>query len=82
MAYQENSVSIPYYDVFLYMLENSKSPNIVPLAHDKFWVEYHRAEERILRTETSINDILIEAENEIQKELVKSKRYYNYLNDD
>ena len=82
VAYQENSVSIPYYDVFLYMLENSKSPNIVPLAHDKFWVEYHRAEERILRTETSINDILIEAENEIQKELVKSKRYYNYLNYD
>ena len=78
-AYQSDYPTIPFYDVFLSMLENSKTPNIIPLAHDKFWVEYHRAEERVIRTNVSIHTILNEAENEIQRELVKSKRYYEYL---
>ncbi|OUX35468.1 MAG: hypothetical protein CBE24_00050 [bacterium TMED264] len=79
-ALNDNQKELPFYHVFLEMLKKSKSPNILPLAHDKFWMEYHRAEERILRSDLSIESILEETESEVQRELKKAERYYKHVN--
>jgi len=73
------SKEMPFGDIFISQLQNSKSPSIIPLAHDKFWEEYDRAEERILRNTGVISEILSNAETQIQLELNKSKRYYEYV---
>ena len=80
VALRKDSKRTPFYDVFISQLEHSKSPSIIPLAHDKFWEEYIRAEERIIRRIDPVKAILTNAENQIQFELDKSIRYYNFVN--
>ncbi len=60
-------------------MHRSKSPSIIPLAHDTFWREYTRAEERIIRNISTMEKNLLEAEKRIQTELDKSFRYYDYV---
>jgi hypothetical protein len=60
-------------------MHRSKSPSIIPLAHDTFWREYTRAEERIIRNISTMEKNLVEAEKRIQTELDKSFRYYDYV---
>ena len=79
VALMRQSKEMPFGDIFISQLQNSKSPSIIPLAHDKFWEEYDRAEERILRNTGVISEILSNAETQIQLELNKSKRYYEYV---
>ena len=67
------------YQVFLDQMHRSKSPSIIPLAHDTFWREYTRAEERIIRSISTMEKNLAEAEKRIQTELDKSFRYYDYV---
>ena len=67
------------YKVFLDQIYKSRSPSIIPLAHDAFWREYSRAEERIIHNYSTIEENLKEAEERIQLELDKSYRYHDYV---
>ena len=79
VALMRQSREMPFGDIFISQLKASKSPSIIPLAHDKFWEEYDRAEEKIIRNNDVISKVLSLAENQIQLELNKSKKYYDYV---
>jgi hypothetical protein len=78
-AYHPEFLVEKNYKVFLDQMQRSKSPSIIPLAHDTFWREYTRAEERIIRNISTMEKNLLEAEKRIQTELDKSFRYYDYV---
>jgi len=78
-AYHPEFLVEKNYKVFLDQMHRSKSPSIIPLAHDTFWREYTRAEERIIRNISTMEKNLLEAEKRIQTELDKSFRYYDYV---
>ena len=73
------SKEMPFGDIFISQLRVSKSPSIIPLAHDKFWEEYDRAEQRVIRNNANVSKVLSIAENQIQLELIKSKKYYDFV---
>ena len=73
------SKEMPFGDIFISQLRVSKSPSIIPLAHDKFWEEYDRAEQRVIRNNANVSKSLSIAENQIQLELNKSKKYYDFV---
>jgi len=69
----------PYYNIFMDQLKVSRSPSIVPLAHDIFWREYKLAEDRIIMSDQNIDEILETAQNNVQTSLDKSLKYYEYI---
>jgi len=78
-AYDSMNYKFPYYNIFLNQLEVSKSPSIVPLAHDMFWREYKLAEEKVVMGNKSIDEVLQIAENNVQNSLDKALKYYEYV---
>ena len=79
VALMRQSKEMPFGDIFISQLRVSKSPSIIPLAHDKFWEEYDRAEQRVIRNNANVSKVLSIAENQIQLELNKSKKYYDFV---
>ncbi|MCK7528623.1 MAG: hypothetical protein MZV64_69255 [Ignavibacteriales bacterium] len=55
--------------IFVDLLEHSKTPTIVPLAHDVFWREYMGAQERAIHKIQSPVEALKQAEKTIQMHL-------------
>lgn len=65
--------------VFVDLLNHSKTPAIVPLAHDVFWREYMGAQERVIHKLQSPEDALKQAEKTIQIHLDETIQYDNYV---
>jgi len=65
--------------IFVELLEHSKTPTIVPLAHDVFWREYMGAQERIVHKIQTPLIALKQAEKTIQMHLDETLEYDNYV---
>lgn len=65
--------------IFVDLLEHSKTPAIVPLAHDVFWREYMGAQEKVIHKIQSPLAALKEAEKTIQSNLDEAIEYDNYV---
>lgn len=65
--------------VFTDLLEHSKTPAIVPLAHDVFWREFMGAQERVIHKIQTPFDALKQAEKTIQIHLDETIEYDNYV---
>lgn len=65
--------------IFVDLLEHSKTPTIVPLAHDVFWREFMGAQERVVHKIQSPFDALTQAEKTIQMHLNETIEYDNYV---
>lgn len=65
--------------IFVDLLEHSKTPAIVPMAHDVFWREYMGAQERVIHKIQSPAEALIQAERTIQLHLDETIEYDNYV---
>ena len=65
--------------IFVDLLEHSKTPTIVPLAHDVFWREYMGAQERAIHKIQSPIEALKQAEKTIQMHLDETTEYDNYV---
>lgn len=65
--------------VFTDLLGHSKTPAIVPLAHDVFWREFMGAQERVIHNIQSPFDALKQAERTIQIHLDETIEYDNYV---
>jgi len=65
--------------VFTDLLEHSKTPAIIPLAHDVFWREFMGAQERVIHKIQSPFDALKQAERTIQIHLDETIEYDNYV---
>ncbi len=69
----------PSNKIFVDLLEKSKTPTVVPLAHDVFWREYMGAQERVVHNIQSPEDALKQAERTIQMHLNETIEYDNYV---
>lgn len=69
----------PSNKIFVDLLEHSKTPAIVPLAHDVFWREYMGAQERVIHKIQSPQEALKQAERTIQMHLAETIEYDNYV---
>jgi len=65
--------------IFVDLLEHSKTPTIVPLAHDVFWREYMGAQERVAHKIQTPVEALKQAEKTIQMHLDETIEYDNYV---
>ncbi len=65
--------------IFVDLLEHSKTPTIVPLAHDVFWREYMGAQERVIHKIQTPVEALKQAEKTIQMHLNETIEYDNYV---
>jgi multiple sugar transport system substrate-binding protein len=65
--------------IFVDLLEHSKTPTIVPLAHDVFWREYMGAQERVIHKIQTPLEALKQAERTIQMHLDETIEYDNYV---
>lgn len=66
-------------NVFTDLLSHSKTPTIVPLAHDVFWREFMGAQERVIHKIQTPRDALKQAEKTIQIHLDETIEYDNYV---
>lgn len=65
--------------IFVDLLEHSKTPTIVSLAHDVFWREYMGAQEKVIHKIQSPYEALKQAEKTIQMVLDETIDYDNYV---
>lgn len=65
--------------IFVDLLEHSRTPTIVPLAHDVFWREFMGAQEKVIHKIQSPIDALKQAERTIQMVLDETIDYDNYV---
>ena len=65
--------------IFVNLLEHSRTPTIVPLAHDVFWREFMGAQERVIHRLQSPIEALTQAEKTIQLHLNETIEYDNYV---
>ncbi len=65
--------------IFVELLEHSKTPAIVPLAHDVFWREFVGAQEKVIHKIQSPLEALKEAEKTVQSNLDEAIDYDNYV---
>lgn len=69
----------PSNKIFVDLLEHSKTPTIVPLAHDVFWREFMGAQERVIHKLQTPMEALSQAEKTIQMVLDETIDYDNYV---
>ncbi len=69
----------PSNKIFTNLIGHSKTPTIVPLAHDVFWREYIGAQERVIHKLQSPAEALKQAEKIIQMHLDETIEYDNYV---
>ncbi len=69
----------PANKIFVDMIEHSKTPTVIPLAHDVFWREYMGAQEKVIHKMQTPIEALSQAEKTIQMVLNETIDYDNYV---